>query len=216
MLASSSTVSVCAQCFPCLCTLQHYKACGVWGLYLTISSTSSMLMQIHYVLSITSCTKKKKRIAECLLCSAGWSTSANFLFSFLNKCTKTGQIQWYHQYLPEFKRSTMLQPWLCQLLPLVLCSCHYEVNIKQCFSNCGVYQNLLGDLLQYKLLPSLPLPRVSGSSLRWGLGICISHRLLSASEAPGPETKLWESGVGNMWVEVSWNLLVREGKLGSF
>lgn len=190
---------------------------GLWGLgiifdnfFYQLHAHADPLCSVHYLLY------KKKRIAECLLCSAGWSTSANFLFSFLNKCTKTGQIQWYHQYLPEFKRSTMLQPWLCQLLPLVLCSCHYEVNIKQCFSNCGVYQNLLGDLLQYKLLPSLPLPRVSGSSLRWGLGICISHRLLSASEAPGPETKLWESGVGNMWVEVSWNLLVREGKLGSF
>lgn len=194
MLASSSTVSVRTQCFPCPCTLQHYKACGVWGLYLTISSPSSMLTQIHYVLSIPPPAPKIKikikKTAECLLCSAGWSTSANFLFSFLNKCTKTGQIQWHHQYLPEFKLSTMLQQWLCQLLPPALCSCHYEVNIKQWFSNCGVYQNPLGDLLKYKLLPALPLPRVSGSSLRWGLRVCLSHRLLGASEAPGPETKL--------------------------
>ena len=142
--------------------------------------------------------------------------SGMLLFSPLNNCTKTGQIQWYQQYMPELKTSTCCNRDCVSGYSLVFCSCFYEANTKQWFSNLSVHQNPLEDLIKHRSLSSLLATKSSWFSLRWGLRICISCRLLGASAAPGPETKHWESQVwGNMWDEVSWSMLVREGNLGS-
>lgn len=118
------------------------------------SCEPTMFCQFHLL------HQKKSRMSSVFSRMVNFS---KFFFSNLNKCTKAGQIQWYHWYVPEPTPSTMLRQWLCHLLPLLLCSCHYEVNIKQWVLNFSAYQDPLEDLLKHRLLSSLPLLRVSGS-----------------------------------------------------